>query len=328
MAACELNIELDRPGALYEPGEAIAGTVRVDAWRAVRCDGLTVALEWYTHGRGNRDQGSIQRVELLKGEIPAGTTRYSFELRATAEPRAYHGELLNVGRRVRAVADVPWALDPKAEVDVVVRQDSAPRFRVASPNQGRPDVTGCFPGFALLAVVSAVAGVVGGSLGPSTLLGVGLLGGILSFFGALATFRKWAARRRTGAVKVALRQGGPGGYREVADPAALQCEVLLGASPRGLDSLRAELVVQERVIKGSGSNRRTFTERLYSYAAELEGTDGRRFTAELRLPDPGEVPLPFSSTSNHLEWFVDVVVDIEAWPDWKDRFELEVSPAP
>ena len=119
MAKCDLSIELDESRTVFHPGDRVRGAVLVQTDDSMRCDGLEVSLGWETHGRGNRAAGDPVRVELFSGEWTGATTvRYGFELELPAGPATYHGHYLNVGWFLRARADVPWKLDPKAELEI------------------------------------------------------------------------------------------------------------------------------------------------------------------------------------------------------------------
>lgn len=133
MARCDLNVVLDGMDAEFRPGERITGRVEVDTDSAVTVDPLTVELAWHTHGRATPATGTAAEVTLFSGEI-TGQRYYTFELTVPAGPYTYHGKHLNVDWAVRARADIPWKLDPKAEQPVVV----APAPRDGSEAQPEP----------------------------------------------------------------------------------------------------------------------------------------------------------------------------------------------
>ena len=85
MSKCELTIELDKDS--YRPGETITGKVHVCVNEDMRCDGLEVRLEWYTHGRGNREDEVVASQELAKGQWTPGRSAYPFQLTSPKKNR-------------------------------------------------------------------------------------------------------------------------------------------------------------------------------------------------------------------------------------------------
>lgn len=121
MARCDLSIELDVSREVFHPGDEVSGQVIVETDDSVRCDGLSVEMLWSTHGRGSTASGEPEVLELYEGEWVGSThMRYPFRFTLPAGPVTYHGHYLNVGWFVRARADVPWKIDPKAETEIVV----------------------------------------------------------------------------------------------------------------------------------------------------------------------------------------------------------------
>jgi hypothetical protein len=121
MARCELSIQLDREDARFRPGEVIAGHVeaRVDA--ACRCDALTVTFGWRTSGKGKAEAHEEPPARIFTGEWSEGeVTRHPFSFTAPPGPLTYRGHILSIAWFLRAHADIPWAIDPKAEVEVIL----------------------------------------------------------------------------------------------------------------------------------------------------------------------------------------------------------------
>lgn len=126
MARCDLTIELDQPREVHHPGDEVAGHVVVQTDGGVRCDGLIVELLWSTHGRGSTSSGDAESLELFQGEWTGSTSmRYPFRFTLPAGPVTYHGHYLNVGWFIRARADIPWKIDPKAETEIVLASGEA-----------------------------------------------------------------------------------------------------------------------------------------------------------------------------------------------------------
>ena len=121
MPRCELSIHLEREDARFRPGEVIAGHVeaRVDA--VCRCDALTVTFGWQTSGKGKVEAHEEPPARIFKGEWSEGeVARHPFSFTAPPGPLTYRGHIVRIGWSLRARADIPWAVDPKAEVEVIL----------------------------------------------------------------------------------------------------------------------------------------------------------------------------------------------------------------
>lgn len=333
MSACELIVHVDRRGESYRPGEVIAGHVEVRVSSACKCDGLDVAVEYYTHGKGNVSHGRIVSERLWAGEWAPGEHRYPFRLTAPDAPRAYHGELLNVEHRVRATADIPWAFDPEATQDIEIVHERHGGLAVTWDEAKFAASSGGWGGMLGVGVVLLVGSgaaiafdlAYGSGEGPGIGCGItGAIFGLLAFFGAL---KPYLARRKTGDVRVWLVQQRGGGYRGSAgEGAGLDCRVKL-APGLALQAVTAKLVVRERVEKGSGSSKTTHTHVLHHDPIVLEpsGEPGT-YAGRLRLPAPGAAPYTFTASDNAIQWLVEVRVDIPDWPDWEENIPLIAGP--
>jgi len=323
VASCDLTIELEGDG-VYRPGQTIKGTLHVSTSGAVRCDSLFVSLDWYTHGRGNRVRGAIERSELFVGELTAGEHRFPFEFQVPATPRVYHGELLNVDLELTAKADIPWAIDPKTNAEIVVVYEDTTGYVVA-PLSASDARDGCFPIAVATTVLAAAFALL---LGIEHHVAVSFTLVLAVFSGLVAAnrARRWFAAGKTGQVSVDVSQGGGGGYREVSDRSRVRCGVQIARRGVRINSIVAKLLVQEIVVKGSGTNRTTSVHELYSAEEPLSVEDNRTGADRLPLPEPSRIPFSFNKTDNHVEWRVNIHVDIEGWPDWIGAYTLDVTP--
>lgn len=341
MAKCELNVVLDRPNATYAAFEPITGRVEVSVDGDCRCDGLTLTAQWFTHGRGNQASGDGEKLELFKGNWTAGDTpHYTFELHGLDGPLTYHGHDLNVDWRLVARADIPWALDPKGERELIlVRGDAKPDrltqliqpvVRSADVARAAPFVGACFGlVFALPGLGVAIGGVVGlaaGELGAVMMIPFGLIfmavGGLITFM----VLRNSIAARRLGEVDLGVA------------PSTLQAgqvvRVHLGFRPPKdvtINSIKATLVGKEEVVRGSGTNKSTYRHELFREETtlmeqkRLHRLEDVALDAALTLP--ADAPPSFNAPSNALVWSVNVHIDVEGWPDWSLEEPLVVLPA-
>lgn len=330
---CDLSVTLDRPERRYAVGDVVSGFVGVEVNADATCRALTLTLRWHTHGRGNSQSQDIAVEVLFAGEWTTGETHvHPFEVRIPDGPLTYHGALLNVDWEVRARADIPWALDPKAAEDFVVVQSAPPR-RVSAgtlePVRKNPTGRAITVIGAVFTVVAAV-GCVGMGLsvaaGESEVFFLGIPGifGVFGLIMLLPGARRFLAELRLGRVGVhvtpELRPG----------EAAM---VTLTLSPRRrttVRSVRATLTAREICTAGSGTKRRTYRHILHQETVLLsDGLDvepGAPVELVQALQVPARAPGSFRVMDNEIRWNVVVNADIARWPDWKHTELILVRP--
>lgn len=339
MSKCDLEIALDRPDRTYRPGDKVSGFVGVTVNKDARCEAITLTREWRTHGSGNRARGGAETIRLAEGDLVAGEKQlHPFEIVVPPGPVTYHGHHLNVDWYLTARADIPWAFDPKVEEELIVVPGEAPlshgpRHR-AGPKADSPASRMVLTVVAL--VLSAGAAVflfviLGAFFSGETGLGIlpllagpGIFFGIGGFLGYLA-WRNHLAERRLGEVRLEVTPATAWEGDEI--------EVTLGFTPRRevrLNGARLVLVVKERCVSGSGTDKRTWTHELYRDLGELAGPsviaagEATLWRTTLRLPRL-EAP-SFDASDNQLLWMVTTSLDIAGWPDWKRDHVLTVRP--
>ncbi len=343
MSKCSLSIELERPDFTYRPGELVRGRIEVTALEDCTCDGLSIELMWRTHGRGNRAKGDPNLQSLGKAQWKADETRsYPFELTLPAGPVTYHGNLINVDWYLDARADIPWALDPKAEREILLvpgpaegemrsaggyRDPARPgiaRYDVGGPKrtgwQGRAGVgTRVFFGL-LFGGIGGVAFYQSHSVFTLVfvLVGLGIAGGALL---------RPVAESRIGVPEVEID---PNELR--AGERATVRLILAPVSRAHINGVSMEVRGQEIAVSGSGTNRTTHRHDLFRAPSKLDGPTGAveagaraQFQGTLALP-PDAAP-SFRATDNEVRWSVTIRVDIEGWPDWQDEYVFTVVPS-
>jgi hypothetical protein len=365
MSRCEVRIALDRPAAVFRPGEPVTGAVRLRGDGGARIRKVTVALEWRTSGKGNQAKGG--REEVVVGEDvairPTADTDLRFDLTAPHEPWTYSGEVLAIDWYVCAEADVAWARDAKA--DQVIRLEPVPptaeavepyiravrvadlpaaaRDRLdsvadASSIVGAPQVNvprgvvwgfvGCFTLFfglpLLFSLIASLIAVLSGDL--TGLIGILVTGMVLALpLGVVGfLYRHRLAERRIGRTSLKL-------FSQTLSPGDPVQFLLRTAPPRDVkvDSVRAVLSAREIVVKGSGKNQSTYRHTALEQATSLEsaslpGGEDMVFVGRIDVPPAG--PCSFRTTSNRIEWRLEVEIDIPGWPNWKRRVPVEVTP--
>lgn len=325
MAKCDLSIELDHPERIYVGGDKITGTLHVLADADVKCKGLEISSGWRTHGRGNVAHGTTETVTLFIGEWTAGQREsYRFELDVVGWPPSYHGNYINVDHYIDARAKIPWAFDPKASKEFMMRPVDGPESEQAA---AATVVGGCV-GYGLVILVLGLLTIGFGMLVVALVVNpfVGLIaGGIFVPIVSILVARKLLPKWLLGNVVAELLtpQVAPGG----------RIRARLAFQPRRrvvLNSISADLTGAEVCVSGSGSNRTTHRNTFFTDHHELEGAStlqaGDRKEFNLDFPIPDDVPYSFDLADNDLNWTIELRVDIPRWPDWTHSLKLQVLP--
>ncbi len=121
MSRCDLAVLFDREDRTHRPGEKVRGKIEVKVNKEVTCKALGVEFCWQTHGKGDRDAKSIDKMVLSEKKWMVGSSlAFPFEFTVPRRPLTYHGNYLNIDYYIKARADISWAIDPKAEEEIIV----------------------------------------------------------------------------------------------------------------------------------------------------------------------------------------------------------------
>lgn len=334
MSKCEISINLADNKYHYAPGETIRGEVRIDVNADCKCKELTLVLSWVTHGKGNVDKRNLAPITIFSGEWHgAQSYTYAFELPAPTSPLTYHGTNLNVDWQLNCRADIPWAIDPKSSAELLIEPPTEQRLvtldsrheSVVSGKKG-PVATVSVAVFALnwCAIVLWInAGFI--SI-------IFLCIGIFIFLGALYPIvRRMLAGAVLGDVVVEVRESGDEMRR-------LHCSLRLSEKQRQkLTSAQGVLKVFEKVVHGSGTDKRTYTHELWNSPSQFKLDDVRQAAADPYGRNAGQSDhdvlvayflqpdayLPsFSSSNNDLSWELHLHLDLPNAPDWIECISL------
>ncbi len=349
MSVCDLSIELEEPRAVFYAGQPIKGKVVVQVLKDCRCKALTLVLGWRTQGKGNEAHGGGPRPTktiLGQGEWKAGQRlEFFFSIIAPPGPVSYRGHYINIGWFIQARADVPWAIDPKAVVPMVLLASPGqqshylgPFFAAEQLQSSRSTVRG--KSLITSGVVLTILGVLSvawalwasrmphsAHVGPAVYAvpGAMLLLGLILFFVGF-TQRHFDKRLGPPSVTLLPNPAAPGGPLTIQVLLRPDREItLLGA--------KATITGKETASSGSGSTRKTYSHIFHQQTFALNDAKGKVARKEERLLTwqfvlPAESPPTFSASDNRVEWSVQVSVEIHRWPDWSGKKVLVVTPPP
>ncbi len=101
---------------VYAPGETLSGAV---AWFCDKAPQyIIIELLWETSGRGTQDSQVIYS-EKIPCSSEKGEAQFSFTIPADC-PQSYRGKLVSIAYKLKASADIKWAIDPKSIVDLII----------------------------------------------------------------------------------------------------------------------------------------------------------------------------------------------------------------
>lgn len=332
----ELSVQLEDDDATYSTGDTVQGTVSVSTGSSpVEEAELVIALEWFTHGFGNRAEETVaERTIPVENWDAESEHVYEFSLEAPPGPYTYRGRYVNVDWQIRAAADIPWEFDPEATRELTLEPESGGDYdpgdsglhrsiREDAGDPGSIEIVQTIAGvflllfglgygyFQLMFVGKVGVGLI--ALGAAVALLVAGLGGWLFYVGVRNAF----ATARLGDVEVRVEPSevAPGGT--VESTVAIRPE-----SGVDVNSITLLCKCRERATSGHGTNSTTRTE-LLSETGEtvartasetsIAGGEETEFGTTFEIPEGS--PYTFHAEDNHVEWQLEVHVDIPTWPD-------------
>lgn len=339
MSKCNIFIKPDSPTDRYVSGDVIRGVVTVMPNATCKCNELNIELGWRTHGRGNRSGESPVGRVLFRGEWNARLeVSYPFELTVPDGPHSYHGHYLNVDWFLRARADIPWAIDPKCEQDLLLERGpmTDPKTYVngavgvdrislkRAHNHSLISritllVWSPFIGIGLLTLAYAI--FIGGIQNMVLLMA---FGGIFAAVGLAIAYRRIS--NKLASMKLGeIRLDWPEQILSPGDSAPLTIHM---NAAKEINDVSATLICREVVVSGSGTNTKTYREDVFSAPIELQRTTAKqtRMTVEGAFRLPEDASPSFYAEDNELSWLIALHIDVAKWPDWKRELYLDVRP--
>lgn len=344
MSNCDVRIDLDKHDGVYNVGDTLKCKVTVSVDEPVKCEDLKLDFFWRTHGRGNRVQGDKHSITLFQGELQPGEHVYEYEYEVNTGPITYHGKLVNLDWNIEARVDIPWKLDPKDKRQFFVRPGAALDSDVcdtiepdANPLIGmntRHSHVPISPKKALANFIPMIASI----LGFIALISIGITGHslyayfvaerleipqfifgltILCIVGSIIfnLLQNQLAERKLGEVafdvdKSTCKPGDKlGVHLNFKPPEQLQ-----------INTITAKLIGHERVVSGSGTNRKIFTHTFFTEELQIpvRGFVGAQevFDELVSFQVPTNAAPSMSVSDNSVNWRVDIRIDIPNCPDW------------
>ena len=325
MSKCDIRIEFDRKDRTYSGAEAITGHVHIRVNEAVKSKGISLTHQWRTHGRGNVTSGPKETIELeaARSYSQGEEHEFPFSITGATHPVTYHGTLVNVDHYLSVQMDVPWAFNPKAEEEYLLKPGEPPEGFVGS--RGTPitlkqtaatsSVVGKVILFIILAGVLAAVAVFAIFLLPIILL-------VAGFF----WFRSKALANRLGEVKLLIP------YVVVAPGEQWTAQVQF--QPRKqfrINRIGLTLLGRELATSGSGTKSTTHKHTILEQKTAVRSNDvltaGELVSEEFTFAFPATDAFSLDLSDNKIQWTAEVRIDIPSFPDWSKTQPLQVVPA-
>lgn len=324
MSKCQISITFDRPDRVYFGGETVRGVAKVIVQEDTQGNGIRLTHRWRTHGRGNAESGPEEAILLAPAQqLMAGEQmEFPFEITAPTYPVTYRGHLIFLDHYIRVDVDVPWARNPWAEEEYILRPGQPPPQMTGSRDQvislKPPDPEAGLAGKVVLWLVLIVL------VGTIAAFAFFLLP-IIAAVGLYFWLRKLAVAARTGNVEVTIPQ-------RIVAPSE-PWSVSIRFTPRKsfqVNRIFLEIVGKETATSGSGSNKTTTTHELFSEQFIFRDAGllmaGETVDEKLVVPFPDTRAFSLEQSDNTIKWTAEVRIDIPRYPDWSTTESLQVVP--
>ena len=345
MAKCELAIVLEHEDNSYQIGDVVRGQVKVNVTQHCEFQAVFIKKFWQTHGKGNEDEGDLQKIVLFKGDLPLGEYSYPFEFELENGPITYQGKNFGIQWRLEARADIDWAIDPKASIPITIKANSEQPIKLtqapieneidfvedlrrnlnldhpAIKSRVLPIAMSIFALYSFIIIVLAIANI---RTNAYDSLITNILFWVLPGFLLFKLCKPFIAQSKLGEVTVTIE--------EKDYHCAERVTVKLNFTPPKsitINGIKARLQLSEDVVQGSGKNKSHLTHQ--HVVEEKTLVENRKLPANIPFGQSAYLALPtevmhnFKSPSNKLSWQLVLDIDIPFWPDWQLKQTIQVK---
>ncbi len=343
MAEITLSIILDKPGRVFEWGEAVTGQVKVTVehncpaaalMAVLYCKGLSESKEF----KATVERETIER-NLFKGVWTAGAYSYSFEIVVPHGPFTYRGHIFNATWHVGARARASGGEDIKAETEITVlavrkekKADGPEKSGEVVYTQTARSLKGLFGFSFVLFLAGLFVGWRNSPFAEGTNGNLFFFGGVILMVLGLAllfcTVMQALVNKRIKKVEVRL------GSTVVRRGEQIPCSLTFQANlPFEVEKITATLTAEEIVHfrHSSSKGNRGFV--LYEAARELP-LAVKQVPANIPVRVQGDVPVPEdipcsidmmkSDEGMAVRWRLDLNIGMKNWPDWLHLEDITV----
>lgn len=341
---CDLRIEFDNPTRRYKTGEEVTGFVTVDVNNDCLCRSLRLDCQWRTLGPGKPNRGSTTTDIVFKGEWTEGVHRYPFSFFIPNGPCSYKGQLFAVEWYICAQADIPWPIDPREEVDFLVEAGEATASqpylsgdpaslsnlsleqREETSKLHHMNLVAAGAAILLMGLLIALMAIVDGGRLDTAIIALFsfAMGGWLVYVG----LQNRLARIKLEDIRVQFPQ------KRIQAGGLVEVLIDIPSSKAHINAVTAKLIATELITTGMAKLNSRHTKVVYEEltpvfenSADREVPKDEPAHFSLQLPLSGDAPPSFHAKDHDLHWEIEIHVEIARWPDWKQKYPLEVLPA-
>ena len=330
MSKCDISIELDDPQAVYQLGDTVTGTVKIQVNKDVNCSALKITGLWKTHGRGNTDSCNYGDHIAFEGLMHAGEVKtIPFSILIEGVPLTYRGEYLNIDHYVDVRIDIPWSIDPKASKEFLVLPGGTQE--ILEPSNADPTASDIGFGCAIFTLIlSLVCYFVSLQFEDEASKMTGFcVGVILLVIFICVVISKILIRlreKKLGLVNLEMDTF------IVTPNSSVPCKLVFSPlKPIEVNKVTAKLTATEVVTSGSGTDKTTHRKKLFEEIANL--SDYQLFQPYQSAEISGDICIPDTiaysfnaGASNKLHWELAFHMDVKSCPDWKYTANLRLVP--
>jgi hypothetical protein len=316
-----IRIQLEKHPAEFVPGELIVGVVELELDEPSECKSIELAWGWRTFGDCDGESDGVGKLQLGQGRLASGRHRFEFDFVCPNLYPSYAGSLFTLAWWLEARADLPWSIDPRANLGFSIKCPRGTQAQVGRVATSR--------GWAVARKVFGIAIIVPALLLANVavrnfvadrwdIVDTGLLFVPVAGLLWLAWVALAPAIGRLGVRKLDTK------VLVARDTLAIEVEL---ASRHLLGHVRASLIAEEYASKQDGERRRAQLQRTHEeHRVEHVGRAGEhRLRIELPLPDFALAGWTINMNHAKLSWRVELELELEGWPDLVEVIPLQVE---
>ena len=332
MSRCDIQVTFNKGERIFAVGEEVSGVINIKANKSTVCHAVHIVWQWRTHGRGNTAKGMANEViEYVSGnELDEGKEyNFPFTFPAPNGPLTYRGHYLNIDWYLSARVDARGPFDPKGEEEFLLLPTIGKEVSLGpaySTKLNSKVMGGCGLIFSSIFLVVGLIWIII-SLLTDTPFFVTLFGApffVIGLFLVYRDLRNSLALNKLGNIEVTLDE------RHFVPGEVLNCQVIF--TPKTALDLKhvvCKIHGKEQVIRGSGTDKTTYTHNLYEQEeTKLEDarfSAGEKVEIKIEFTIPEDAAYTFAAVDNKLFWEVTVTIDVKGWPNWVQSYPITVQ---
>lgn len=118
----DINLKGFKDSLVYHPGETVAGVVEIRPRSEIKCRGVEIKMGWHTEGKGDRDEGILNTINVDVGVISEQMPVVEhFDFTMPDSPWTFHGRYINIVWAIEVKVDIALSPDINATQKVILK---------------------------------------------------------------------------------------------------------------------------------------------------------------------------------------------------------------